>query len=63
MKQISDAIRTVIENMFGKMKEYKILAHKYPLAAKNWLPMIITVVCAIVMFNMQDRDHYLRRIN
>lgn len=60
MKKVSDAIRTVIENVFGKMKEYKILAHRYPLKASKTLAKVITVVAALVMFNMEDRAHCLR---
>lgn len=62
LKQIADAIRAVIENVFGKMKEYKILAQHYPIKSLDLLPKVIMVVCAIILFNMKDRDHFLRKI-
>lgn len=61
LKQISDAIRSVIENVFAKLKEFVIVAERYPQACIELLPKVICVVCALVLFNMRDRDHFLRK--
>lgn len=61
VKIISDAICAVIENVFGKLKEFHILCSWYPHKAEQTLRKVITVVCVLVAFNMQDRNHYLHK--